>query len=169
MGDHVVSAMTTTRPVLVAILIVIPLVAVPAGAVDQRACNLDAIETDPLVDAYNENLDRIPGFLRDQTHNQVIDLYVNGTDGSHRYVVRTDDEGTITQFEDGVASTPTLEVETNGATACEILLAEDPATVARQAYSDGEIEISGATLSDTIKVFLARIIHTIVEFVSGLI
>ncbi|MFW5937779.1 MAG: hypothetical protein ACOCSN_02445 [Halanaeroarchaeum sp.] len=151
--------MKTTKATGLAAVIVLSLLVFPMGtATAQEECAIEPDNQDALVDAYNENVDEIPGVVRGQVSDQRIDLRIDTSDDERRFSISTDDDGRITDFEEGAESDPTLRVETSESTLCSIVTSDEPAAAFNDAYRSGEIEISGVGIVNSVKVGAAKVL-----------
>jgi hypothetical protein len=140
----------------------------PVGTASAQECSLEADELTPLVDVYNENLDQVPGLVKGQLSDQRIDVQVDAADGERRFAVSTDADGRITQLEEAVAEDPTVRVETDESTACDIITSDDPAATFNQAYEDGSIEVTGVGVTNRVKIGAVKVGVGVLKSLSGL-
>lgn len=160
--------MKAGRPVLVASLLVLSLLAFPASPASAQACSLDAAELAPLIDTYNANVDRVPGVVRGQLSGQTIDVRIDAPAGERRFAVTTADDGRIIAFEESTASDPTLRVETSQSTICGIAGSPDPAGAFADAYDSGEIDVSGVGVLNSVKFGAVKVGAGIARWLSNL-
>lgn len=160
--------MTTGRVFIIAALVVLSALALPAGPASAQECRLDPAALDPLVEVYNRNVDQVPGIARGQLSGQQVDLRVETPDGDRQFAVATADDGRITSFEDGAAADPTLRVETSESALCEVVAAEDPAAAFADAYDSGSIDVSGVGVVKGVVVGAVKVGVGIAKWLSGL-
>jgi hypothetical protein len=111
-------------------------------------------ETKPLVEKYNENVERVPGVIRNQLGGEQVEVVVKPSGGGDDavYSVALTDDGSIDSFEKGHASNPTYRVTTTQAAIEEIRNAEDKQKAFWSVYDRGDFEIAGLTLGTSAKV-----------------
>lgn len=160
--------MTAVRPIVVAAVLVLSGLALPAGTASAQECSIDDIDVDPLVLAYNENLDQVPGFLAGRLSDQTINVTVESPDGTEYFAVTTNESAHVTGFERRPAENPTLNVETTESTFCSIVASTDPAATVTDAYENDEITISGVGILNSVKVIGAKLIKAISDALSGI-
>lgn len=160
--------MRTGRSLLVAALLVASLFALPVGTASAQECSLDAAELEPMVAAYNANLDRVPGVARGQLSDQRIDVGIATPGGERRFAVTTDADGRITEFSETAAEDPTLRVETSESTICDVVTANDPPTAFADAYDTGEIDVSGVGIVNSVKIGAVKVGVGVARWLSGL-
>jgi hypothetical protein len=134
-----------------------------------QECSLEAQDQQQLVSTYNENVDKVPGVARSQVSGQRIDLRIETPDGERRFAVTTRDDGRIASWEDGAIDDPTLRVETDESTLCDIATSDDPAAAFSDAYDSGAIEVSGVGPVNAVKVTVMKIGVGVGRFLSGLL
>lgn len=160
--------MTIARRAVVSLLVVVSVLAVPAGTATAQECSLDPVELAPLVDTYNANINEVPGVARGQLSDQTIDVRIDAPGGERRFAVTTADDGRITAFEETAASDPTLRVETSESTICDIVASPDPAGAFAEAYDSGEIDVSGVGVLNSVKIGAVKVGAGIARWLSGL-
>lgn len=79
--------------------------------------DLSTIDLDKFVKVYNENLDKVPGFVKKNFGNERINLYVDG----EKFVGLVGQNGTIKEYSRGGVEKPTLNVYTTGETIDQLL------------------------------------------------
>ena len=170
--------MLPTRRTLVATLVVVAILALPAGTAgaqqanapdaNERTCSLDPADLRPLVETLNRNVDQVPSFARSQFGGERIDVRVDTPDGERRYALTTVKSGRITDFEAGAPDDPTLRVETSRSTFCDVVTAEDPKAAFVGAYYGGDVEVTGVGSVNAAKVGAVKIGATISRVLSGI-
>lgn len=153
---------------LITLLVLVSLLALPAGTANAQECTLEETELRSLVDTLNRNVDQVPGFARSQFGGERIDVRIDASDGERRYAVETARNGRITAFEEGVAEDPTLRVETSESTFCGVVTADDPRSAFASAYYSGDIDVEGVGTVNAVKIGAVEIGASIGEFLSGL-
>ena len=84
------------------------------------------------------------------------------TDDANRdYTVVTGANKQVSRFSAGVPSNPSLEVETDCDTVTRVVDADKPDQAFSSAYDDGDIEVSGVGLVNTIIVEVLKVGYTI--------
>lgn len=149
-------------------LLIVVLLTFPVGTATAQECSLETDELTPLVDVYNENLDQVPGLVRGQLSDQRIDVRIDAADGEQRFAVSTDADGRITQLNEAVAEDPTVRVETDESTTCDVITSDDPAATFNQAYEDGSIEVTGVGITNQVKIGAVKLGLGIMRSLSGL-
>lgn len=167
MGALSLPDMSKRRSLIIIGMFVLPLVMFPIGTVTAQECTLETAELESLVDVYNQNVDTVPGIVRGQLSDQRIDLRIDTADGERRFAVTTDADARITQLDETVANDPTLRVETDESTLCDITTNEDPTAAFAQAYEDGSIKLSGVGIVNSVKVGAVKVVASVVKFLSG--
>lgn len=113
-----------------------------------RLCNRNA---DSLVDAYNDNVDAVPGFLA----GTVTDTTIHGivTDAEARdYTITTGSDRRVAGFHTGSPDDAAVELETDCATVRTVADADNTTDAFGTAYADGEIQVRGVGPIDTVLV-----------------
>lgn len=115
-------------------------------------------EMDQLVSQYNANVDEAPGLVTNRLAGERVELRVGSGDetatansGSAYHFVLADD-GRISDYGAGPAEDPTVRVLTSDDTLDDILTSDQPGAAFRTAYNDGEVEIEGVGITNTVKV-----------------
>jgi len=113
-----------------------------------RLCNRSA---DPLVDAYNDNVDAVPGVLSGTATDTTIHGIV--TDAEERdYTITTGADRRVATFRAGSPDGAAVELETDCATVRKIADAENRRDAFGTAYGNGEIQVRGVGPIDTVLV-----------------
>lgn len=96
------------------------------------------------TDAYNENVDAIPGLLRGMVADERINAEIALEDGGTLdLAIGTDGSASVTEFREGSFERPTQVARTDEATARDIADAEDPGQAALDAVNDGRVTWEG--------------------------
>lgn len=119
---------------------------VPTGP--DRICNRSV---DPLVEDYDANVDDLPWFLNGIVADATIHGIVND-DGSRNYTITTDSDRRVSDIGIGTPDRSSVAVETDCDTFRTIADAEDRNDAFGTAYDDGEIDIRGVGLVNSIVV-----------------
>ncbi|WP_435195835.1 hypothetical protein [Natronomonas sp. EA1] len=120
------------------------------------------LDLDSLVSTYNANLDQAPDIAKGQLAGKRVELRVGEgstlatADTGTAYHFTTNDDGAITEYGEGDATNPQIRVRTSEATMNDVLTADDPGKAFNEAYENGEIEISGLTFTEGVKVELVK-------------
>ena len=120
------------------------------------------LDLETMVDTYNANLDDAPGIAKGELAGKSIELRVGSgstmataTSGTV-YHFTTNADGAITDFGEGDATSPNVRVRTSEDTLNAILESDDPAAAFDTAYENGDIEINGLTLTDSLRIELVK-------------
>jgi hypothetical protein len=120
------------------------------------------LDLDAMVDTYNANLDDAPGIARGELAGKSIELRAGSgstmatASSGTAYHFTTDEDGVVTDFGEGDATDADVRVRTSEDTMNRILESDDPAAAFDTAYENGEIEISGLTLTDSLRIELVK-------------
>lgn len=120
------------------------------------------LDLDSMVQLYNENLDSAPSIAKGELAGKSIELRVgNGgtmatASSGTAYHFTTDADGQVTDYGEGDADSPNVRVRTSEETMNAILESDDPQAAFDTAYENGEIAISGVTLTDSIRIELVK-------------
>ena len=145
------------RQIILAVVLVFAALAAPVGAQEQVEYTPPGDRSiDELADVYNANLDAVPGWLRGVLPRgagaQVVvivfaDATMDVDGGTDEFVLQLDERGRVMEVVDldGVARTDIagdrIIITTTADTMDAIITADDPAAVARGAYSDGSLRV----------------------------
>lgn len=139
------------RTLLVA-LAVLSVATVPAAAVQTQAqdqtqaqeCNIsEPADIDPLLEAYNQNTDAIPGFIRNQLAGERVEFRITG-ETTLAYTVAFDENARAISAQEGTAN-PSLRVTASAQTLCNAARSQNPIQSLVDAYDSGEITIEGTS------------------------
>lgn len=145
-----------TAVLLAAVAVVATLVAAPVAAQDQGEEKL-VEDLDALAQTYNDNLGAVPDVFADRLANERVDIRVDTGDGERQYFAVTGADARIATIERGDGEQkPTVRVRTDEATLDAIRTSETPAATAVAAYEDGDIQITGVGVVNTVKVETAK-------------
>ena len=123
-------------------------------------------EMEPLVDIYNQNVDRIPSLLKGPIADERIHAEISLNDGTVLILgITTDKDAKIISFEKGEISDPTIKAYTTENTIRSIMNSEDPVSAFQDALDTGAITYEGVGVVNKLKVF---VIETIGEWIVGL-
>lgn len=146
-----------SRGLVLAVLAVLGLAATAApaaatGAVDQEAppsiCGQSA---DGLVEAYNGNIEDVPGVVRGRVSDARIHGKVNGPGGGD-YTFVTDGKGRVETYRQGKPSGAKLRVITDCGALASIATADDPTEGFWREYRADNVEFVGVGIVGTILV-----------------
>ena len=113
------------------------------------------------VDVYNENLEKMPGFVRMLGGNERIALEIALDNGSVLTIGVVTSEGRITEFSKGELEDPTLRVWTDEATVNSIITSDDPAGSAFYALKRGHIRYSGVGTIKKLRIAGVKVVMRI--------
>ena len=145
------------RQIILVAVLVLAAVAAPVGAQQQVDYTPPGDRSiDELADVYNANLDAVPGWLRGVLPRgagaQVVvivfaDATMDVNGGTDEFVLQLDERGRVMEVvdPDGVVQLDLagdrIIITTTADTMDAIITADDPAAVARGAYSDGSLRV----------------------------
>ncbi|WP_255197021.1 hypothetical protein [Halorarius litoreus] len=121
-----------------------------------------AVDLDAMVELYNANLGDAPGIAKGELAGKTVELRVGSgstvatSSTGTVYHFTTNDEGEITDYGDAAGDSPNVRVLTSEAAMDRILASEDPAAAFDAAYENGDITVSGVTLTDSIRIELVK-------------
>jgi hypothetical protein len=145
--------------VAMAVLLTVGLAAGPAAVVaqeDERSADAGSVAS-----AYNENVDELPGVIKNRAADERVELNVERSDGgTATYTAITDDDARITELREG-SHDPTLRVTTDEATIREIANAENTAGAAAEAYRSDDIRIEGVGVVNSVTVEVVKVGHAV--------
>jgi hypothetical protein len=113
---------------LIALLLLLPLVTA-----------LEVPDLDQTKDDYNNNIEKIPGFIRKLIGTERINCYIETAGGEEVVLSAVTEKGMIEELELEELEEPTMIVHTSEATIEAILEAEDPVARLKQALKDDEL------------------------------
>ena len=109
-------------------------------------------ELKPLVDIYNQNVDRIPSPLKGPIADERIHGEISLDDGTVLILgITTDNDAKIIGFEKGEISDPTIKAYTTENTIRSIMNSEDPVSAFQDALDTGAITYEGVGVLNKIK------------------
>ncbi|MBE0516739.1 MAG: hypothetical protein IBX41_05040 [Methanophagales archaeon] len=109
-------------------------------------------ELKPLVDIYNQNVDRIPFLLKGPIADERIHAEISLNDGTVLILgITTDNEAKIMSFERGEISDPTIKAYTTENTVRSIMDSEDPVSAFQAALDTGAITYEGVGFVNKLK------------------
>ncbi|WP_144050462.1 hypothetical protein [Halorubrum persicum] len=100
------------------------------------------MSVDRSVALFNANTDAVPSPVASLVSSNTTEIRLTNASQS-AYTVSLNESLKITGVDVGPATDPDVTVTTTRSTACEVYTAEDPVSVAQQAYSDDEITVEG--------------------------
>jgi hypothetical protein len=103
------------------------------------ACNRNASS---FVGLFNNQVDRVPGTVKNRVRNSNVHLRVFGDEGGN-YTLVADEESRIISYSEGKPESASLRVETNCETFRTITDAENPSSRYQTAYDNDEIRFIG--------------------------
>jgi hypothetical protein len=143
---------------LFAAMLVVTLVPAGVAAQEAPAPDPDDADLDRLVELYNENVEKVPGFVRGQVSDERVELrYGEGDtvakkDTGTALHFETDDRGRITDYGEGDAEKPTVRVRTSESAYRAIVTAEDPVAAFMTQYREGNVKINGVSVTKSVTV-----------------
>lgn len=155
--------MSVTRhlPVLLVLVTLFGLLAMtPVAAQGTVDCGDDAATT--VATTYNQNLDQAPDFVKGLFAGKTTELRIGSgstmptaTTGDAYHFTLTDD-GRLTDCAPGDAESPDVRVRMSNETLTEIATADSPGTAFEDAYDDGDVQVNGVGVTNTIVVGAAK-------------
>ena len=132
-------------------------VAILAG-IGPSAVGVDLFEaTKPLVDVYNQNIEKIP-VITSLIGEERIHAEISMNDGSVLTIgITTDKDAKVTSFVKGGISDPTIKGYTGENTVLMILNADDPIFAFQDALNSGAIRFEGVGLGNKIRIGVMKI------------
>jgi hypothetical protein len=98
-----------------------------------------------MVRVYNQQADRVPGFVRGRVKDSNIHMLVAGDNGGN-YTLSTNEAGQVTEYSDGKPESASLRIEMDCETFRNITDSDSPEQSFRDAYSNDEIAFVGIGL-----------------------
>lgn len=120
------------------------------------------VDLDAMVETYNANLGDAPGIAKGELAGTTVELRVGSgatmatASSGTAYHFTTDDDGVVTDYGEGDATDANVRIRTSEDTLNAILESDDPAAAFDTAYENGEIEIGGLTLTDSLRIELVK-------------
>jgi hypothetical protein len=143
----------------IAVLLTVSLAGLPAAAAVQESQN--SSDAGGVAAAYNENVDSLPGVIKNRAANERVALNIETSNGgTATYTAITDGDARVTEFREGTHD-PTLRVSTDEATIREIANAENTGAAAAEAYESGDIRIEGVGAVNTVMVEAVKVAHSV--------
>lgn len=112
--------------------------------------DLESLDLDKLVTTYNDNLDKVPGFVKIIFGNERINLYIDG----EVFVGLAGEKSEIVEYEKGGVSKPTMNVYTTSDTIDKLI---DGNTTLLDAVKDKNINYEGIGFFGKIKFGFIKI------------
>ncbi len=112
--------------------------------------DLESLDLEKLVEAYNQNLEKVPGFVKNIFGNERINLYIDG----EIFVGLSGKKGEIVEYEKGGIIKPTMNIYTTGDTIDKLI---DGNTTLLDAVKDKSINYEGVGFFGKIKFGVIKI------------
>lgn len=112
--------------------------------------------TDALKDLYNQNLDKVPKFVRTVFGNEKILLEIDMLDGNTNSMSLQTEKGRIKTLTKEKLSEYTLKIRTSEKTINEIMVSEDQVTRFKQAIDNKEITYEALRMRTSVKVGMSK-------------
>jgi hypothetical protein len=141
---------------LIVLLVLIPIVQA-----------LEMPEIGQIKDDYNNNIDKIPKFVKRLIGTERINCYIETEEGEITFYAMTK-KGMIEELEEGELDDPTLIVRTSDATIEAIMEAEDPVARLKKAMKDKELTYEAQSFGKKLKWGFNRMLMGIGGFFVGL-
>lgn len=117
------------------------------GGSQLRICDRNS---STFVSVFNEQINDVPGIVRNRVRDSNVHLQVFGTTGGN-YTVVTDDQSQVVSYSEGEPGTASVKVETDCETFRAITDSGNPEATFQTAYANDEIRFIGLTVLN--KVF----------------
>lgn len=116
--------------------------------------DLESLDLEKLVATYNDNLDKVPGFVKNIFGNEKINLYIDG----ELFLGLAGEGGKIVEYKKGGVDKPTMNVYTTSDT-IDKLIDEDKNLL--EAVKDKSIQYQGVGFINKIKFGIIKIFQGI--------
>lgn len=113
-----------------------------AGPAQEQSPDICGRNVETLVSEYNDNVGRIPGFVRFIVTNKRVHLAVSGADGGD-YTIATSGNGTVESYSEGTPQGARVRMNTDCTAVRDIVAADDPLGTFWDAYWGGRIDFQG--------------------------
>ena len=121
------------------------------------------------VDLYNQNVDKIPGFIRTIFGNERIEAHIN--DGKEEVIGIVTKDAIVIEFKEGGIENPTLKVYTDKETIYKVIKQKNPDSaiqVALKALDEGKIRYEAVGVVTQIKTTIFTILIKIFDWLKKL-
>ncbi len=112
--------------------------------------NLESLDLDKLVETYNQNLKKVPGFVKNIFGNEKINLYIDG----ELFVGLAGEGGKIVEYKKGGLDKPTMKVFTTSDTIDKLM---DGDKTLLEAVKDKSVSYEGIGFVSKIKFGFIKI------------
>ena len=112
--------------------------------------DLESLDLEELVTAYNGNLDEVPSFVKNIFGNEKINLYIDG----ELFIGLSGENGKITEYKEGGLDKPTMKVYTTADTIDQLI---DGNTTLLDAVKEKSISYEGIGFISKIKFGFIKI------------
>ncbi len=102
-----------------------------------------------FVGVFNDQINDVPGLVRNRVRNSNVHLQVFGTTGGN-YTAVTDEQSQVVSYSEGEPGSASVRVETDCETFRAITDSDEPRDRFRTAYDDNEIRFVGLTVLNTV-------------------
>ena len=120
----------------------------------QSELDLESLDLEKLVDAYNQNLEKVPEFVKNIFGNERITLYIDG----ELFVGLAGEGGKIVEYKKGGIDKPTMNVYTTNDTIDKLI---DGDKTLLEAVKDKSISYQGVGFVNKIKFGIIKIFQGI--------
>lgn len=128
--------------------------------------NLDSEDLDSLRDGVNQNLERVPKFLKTMFGNERLNIHIDDNGTVREYAAVTE-KGYITELKEGSLESPTMDVWFSAATIEAVSISEEPVKRLREALKSGEIKYQTHAAKTKIRMGLARLAFSVYGLFGG--
>lgn len=116
--------------------------------------DLSTFDLDELVKTYNQNLEKVPGFVKSIFGNEKIDVYIDG----EKFVGLVGQNGEITEYKKGGVDKPTMKIYTTSEAIGHLIEGEKTLL---DAVKDKSIQYEGVGFVSKIKFGFIKIFQGI--------
>jgi hypothetical protein len=140
----------------------------PTGMVVAEISNAEQAlgNLDTSRDLYNNNIERVPSFVKTIFGNERLNVTVTRDNGNLDHVSIETENGLITTITRGSFDAYTMDMRVSEKTINDIAGSNDQASQLKQALDNGEITYTPRTVASTVKTGMAKIFLTIMSWFS---
>jgi hypothetical protein len=122
------------------------------------------LELDLVKETYNNNLDKIPGFVKRLIGTERINCYVTMNDGTEMKIGAVTKDSAIQELTDKEIGNATLKIYTSEKTILDISSSEKPANMLQEKLRNGEIRYEAIKFTSKAKLGFARFFMNVALF-----
>lgn len=116
-----------------------------------QGIDLETLDMENLVKTYNENLEKVPNFVKSIFGNEKIDVYIDG----EKFVGLVGKNGNITEYKKGGLDKPTMKIYTTVETISDLI---DNEKSLAEAIKDKSIRYEGVGFAKKLKFGFIRLL-----------